>query len=117
MKFRRVKKDAVTTGVVLVVTLVSFALGLGQDRGPAGFDYSFGLQHGVPDRASCLGDYAQRLGLVPKSSDSSIALESGSWHEAAVLSAPRPVPNAQSMFAAAKPRKIALYLLDSVLLI
>ncbi len=116
MKIRRVKKSAVTMGLVVVMTLVSFALGLAQDRASVGFVYSFGLQHGVPDRAACLGDYTVRLGLVPKWSDSSIALGSG-WNEAVVLCAPRPVPNLRSIFAVAKQRKIPLYLLDSVLLI
>jgi hypothetical protein len=112
MKIPRVKKTAVTIGLVAVITLVSLALGVAQDHAPAGLGYSFGLHSTAPARASCLGDYALRLGLIPKSGDSSIGLVK---KEAVVLPALLPAPD--PLMFVPKPRKIALHLLDSVLLI
>jgi hypothetical protein len=111
MKIPRVKKTAVTIGLVAVITLVSLALGVAQDHAPAGLGYSVGLHSTAPARASCFGDYALRFGLIPKSGDSSIGLVK---KEAVVLPA-LPVPD--PLMFVPKPRKIALHLLDSVLLI
>ena len=116
MKIRKVKKTATTTGLVIFITLVSFALGLAQDGAPVGLGYSFGLHHSFPDKAVCLGDYALRLGLIPKPGDSSVSLVR-TWNETVVLPSPFPAPHRLSSFAVARPRKISLHLLDSVLLI
>jgi len=116
MNIRGVKKSAATLGLVVVIILVGFALGVAQDRAPAGLGYLFGLHPSVPERTACLGNYAVRLGLAPKSGDSSIA-SLGTWNEAVILRPPLPAPNLLLIFAVAKPRKIALHLFDSVLLI
>jgi hypothetical protein len=112
MTIPRVKKTAVTIGLVAVITVVSLALGVAQDHAPAGLGHSFGMHSTAPARASCLGDdYALRFGLIPKSGDSSIGLVK----EAVVL--PALLPVSDPLMFVPKPRKIALHLLDSVLLI
>ena len=116
MKIHRAKKTAATVGLVCAIVLTSFALGLAQDAAPRGLRYSFGLQTGVPDDASCLGGHALRFGLALKPGDSSIS-SAKLWPHAACPSSLRAVRNPLSIFWVTKPRKISLYLLDSVLLI
>lgn len=56
MNIRGVKKSAATLGLVVVIILVSFALGVAQDRAPAGLGYLFGLHPVFPKerRASAI---------------------------------------------------------------
>ena len=114
MKIRRVKRTAVTLGLLLLIIAVGFALGMAQDSGPAEAGYSAGLRHSAAETAACAGDCILRFGLPAKSGDSSIAL-GRNRHEAAISYSPLGGPNLSP--TSAKPRKIALHLLDSVLLI
>jgi hypothetical protein len=116
MKIPRAKKTVAIIGLVFALILTSFALGLAQETSPFGPNYSFGLQPGIPDDASCLDGYALQLGLAPKAPDSSIT-PAKSWPQAQLSSHPFAVHNSLTTRAATKPRKISLYLLDSVLLI
>jgi hypothetical protein len=115
MRIRGAKKSAATIGLVFAIVLVSFALGLAQEGAPLQSAYSVELHAGVPDDGSCLGDYASRLGLAPKPSDSS-GSSIRSWPQAVLPPALFAVRN-PLLTLAVSGRKISLYLLDSVLLV
>jgi len=116
MKIRRVKKTLSAFGLLLAVMLACVAVSLAQDGTPIGLSHSFGIQHSYPGNASTVDGYALRVGLVPPSGNEPICFPRNA-QTPSVVQAPF---NAAGRFvqpAGAKPRKVGLHLLDSVLLI
>jgi len=116
MKIRRIKKAAATIGLVVVVTLMGFALGLAQDSAPLVGGDSFGLHHSFPAKASSQDDYDRRAGLIPKPGHSQHSLER-TVNELVARRASLSATGRSPAFAVARARKIPLHLLDSILLI
>jgi hypothetical protein len=116
MKIRDLKSTLASVGLLVVITLAGVAVSLAQDSPPAGLGYASGFHHSSPGKASRLGGDVPCVGLVPDSGDLGIShprLSDGAtvFHSASV------VAKFSADFAGVKPRKIALHLLDSVLLI
>jgi hypothetical protein len=114
MKIRRIKNTVASMGLLVVITLAGAAVSLAQDSSPIGLSYSFGVHHSSPDKASTLGGDAC-IGLIPNSGDLTVSYPRSSETRTVLhASGPR---NLLSDFAGVKSRKIALHLLDSILLI
>jgi hypothetical protein len=116
MKIRQIKRTITAVALAVVITLACVAVSLAQDSSPVGFSYSIGLEHSYPDRGSTDDGYAARIGLPPQSSLSPISFLRVSQGQAGVR-LPSPAGALLVGFRGAKPPKVALHLLDSVLLI
>ena len=115
MKIRQIRKTGITLALLVAIILAGFAVSLAQDSSPIELTYSFGFQHSHPNRASTVDGYTLRSGLVPKSGFAPRSFPNEAYATRAIQAPP--VATRSLDFGATNPRKIALYLLDSILLI
>jgi hypothetical protein len=116
MNIRQIKKTAATFGLVAVITLAGFALSLAHDGSPTASGFSFGLNSN-PEKASSLDGHAFQFGLLPKSGPALDPFPKALHRRCSSRHAPSSVSTRQLVLSGAKVKKIALHLLDSVLLI
>jgi hypothetical protein len=117
MKVRRIKDTVASLGLLVMITVAGVAVSLGQDSSPIGLSYSFGPQYSSPDNTgSMVPGEALCAGLVPNSGDLTISYPRPSEAQTFLYSASG-VRKLLANFAGAKSRKVALHLLDSILLI
>jgi hypothetical protein len=114
MKIRRLKSTLASLGLLVVITLAGVAVSLAQDSPSSSRGYSFGLHRSLT--ASILGGDALCVGLVLNSGDVTISYPRFS-EAPTVFHLASEIPNLSAVFAGPKSRKIALHLLDSILLI
>jgi len=115
MHIRQIKKSAATLALVAMIILAGFALGLADERSPRTSGYFFGL-HLDPEKASALDGVNFQFGLLPNSGPSLVPLPKAS-HRLTAVRAPARLSARHPLLTAANVQKIALHLLDSVLLI
>jgi hypothetical protein len=116
MKIRQIKKTLSAIGLLLVIMLACVAMSLAQDGPPIGLSHSLGLQRGHAGKASAVDGYALRSGLAPQSGYAPISFPRAA-RAPRVVQSPAAVSGGLLDLAGVKPRKIALHLLDSILLI
>jgi hypothetical protein len=115
MKSRQFKKAAGAAGLIAIISLAGFSLSVAHDNSPAAAGEFFGPNHS-PQKASSPDGYALRFGLLPKSGSSLISFQ-WAFQQINPVRAPSSVSIRQWDFTAAKVQKIALHVLDSILLI
>jgi hypothetical protein len=114
---RTVKSTAAAIGLMVVIITLSFTLSLAQDTASSLTSYSSGLQRSLPIQASPQSGGDMRVGFIPKPGILSLGSQD-------VTNATGFVPRNSSAIGSKVPspawtkaRKIALHLLDSILLI
>jgi len=117
MKVRRIKDIVASLTLLVMITVAGVAVSLAQDSSPIALSHSFGLHHSSPDnRFSMLPGEALCAGIVPDSGDLTISCPRPSKAQTFLYSA----SGVRKLFAnsaGVKSRKVALHLLDSILLI
>lgn len=116
MKIRQIKKALSAIGLLLVFMLACVAVSLAQDNSPIGFSDSFGIRHSHASKASTVDAYALRNGLVPQPGCAPVSFPRTA-RAARVVQLPAAASSHLLDWVGTKPRKIALHLLDSILLI
>ncbi|MGE5217187.1 MAG: hypothetical protein ACM3SP_09335 [Chloroflexota bacterium] len=117
MKLRKVKNSAAMLGLLLIFFILGgFAVSLAQDSLALGPVHSADWRHGVPAAPAPLDGYTLRVGCSVETVD--VPAFSGRVAQGiAVAEKSYAVPACWSVPNAMGARKVALHLLDSVLLI